>query len=31
MIWMKDEFIDAGCPVRIINGMPDHISLPVPS
>jgi REP element-mobilizing transposase RayT len=22
---MKDEFIDAGCPVRIINGMPDHI------
>jgi len=22
---MHNEFIDAGCPVRIINGMPDHV------
>ena len=22
---MNNEFIDAGCPVRIINGMPDHV------
>lgn len=22
---MSNEFVDAGCPVRIINGMPDHV------
>ena len=22
---MYNEFIEAGCPVRIINGMPDHV------
>jgi len=22
---MSNEFIDSGCPVRIINGMPDHV------
>ena len=22
---MRSEFIDSGCPVRIINGMPDHV------
>lgn len=22
---MKKEFINAGCPVRVINGMPDHV------
>jgi len=22
---MKQQFIESGCPVRIINGMPDHV------
>lgn len=23
--FMRNEFIESGCPVRIINGMPDHV------
>ncbi len=23
--YMRQQFIDSGCPVRIINGMPDHV------
>ena len=22
---MRDQFVEIGCPVRIINGMPDHV------
>ena len=24
---MKEQLVEAGCPVRIINGMPDHVHL----
>ncbi len=23
--YMSDQFIESGCPVRVINGMPDHV------
>lgn len=23
--YMRDQFIESGCPVRVINGMPDHV------
>jgi putative transposase len=23
--YMRDQFVSSGCPVRIINGMPDHV------